>query len=101
MQLQNATLDLPEATAFQAITGKGVQAQVNGNLLHIGNRSYFANLSGTGFEDASQHVERLQNEGKTSVLVAKLNEQQQAQILGVIAFADVLRPDARRSCAHL
>jgi Cd2+/Zn2+-exporting ATPase len=40
-------------------------------------------------------VRRLQNQGKTSVLVAQMeNDHQIAHILGVIAFADVVRPDA-------
>jgi len=88
-------LAIPEATAFQAATGKGVRAIVNGRTLHIGNRRYFSELVSTGLEEASQLVEGLQNEGKTSVLVAQMDEQdRQAMILGVIAFADVLRADA-------
>jgi Cd2+/Zn2+-exporting ATPase len=88
-------LAIPEATAFQATTGKGVRAIVNGRTLQIGNRRYFSELVSTGLEEASQFVEGLQNEGKTSVLVAQMDEQnQQAMILGVIAFADVLRTDA-------
>jgi Cd2+/Zn2+-exporting ATPase len=88
-------LAIPEATAFQATTGKGVRAIVNGRTLHIGNRRYFSELVSSGLEEASRFVEGLQNEGKTSVLVAQMDEQdQKAMILGVIAFADVLRADA-------
>ncbi len=88
-------LVIPEATAFQATTGKGVRAVVDGRTLHIGNRRYFSELVSTGLEEASRFVEDLQNEGKTSVLVAQMDEQdQKAMILGVIAFADVLRADA-------
>ena len=94
-------LVIPEATAFQAVLGKGVQAEVNGNRLLIGNRKYLHELSSSNFEDAARFVDRLQNEGKTSVLVAQINEQSQAQILGVIAFADVLRPDAPQVVAAL
>ena len=88
-------LVIPEATAFQATTGKGVRAVVDGRTLHIGNRRYFSELVSTGLEEASRFVEGLQNDGKTSVLVAQMDEQdQKAMILGVIAFADVLRSDA-------
>lgn len=88
-------LAIPEATAFQATTGKGVRAIVNGSMLHIGNRRYFSEIESEGLEEASQFVEGLQNEGKTSVLVAQMDEQdRRARILGVIAFADVLRADA-------
>ena len=88
-------LAIPEATAFQATTGKGVRAVVNGRTLHIGNQRYFMDIASSSLEEASAVVERLQNEGKTSVLVAQMDAQEeQATILGVIAFADVLRSDA-------
>jgi Cd2+/Zn2+-exporting ATPase len=88
-------LSIPEAVDFQATTGKGVRAMVNGRMLHIGNRRYFSEFESTNLGEASQFVEGLQNEGKTSVLVAQMDEQDhQAMILGVIAFADILRADA-------
>ena len=94
-------LELPEAGAFQSSTGKGVQAKVNGAQLHIGNRRYFKDIPTSGFDEASKVVEQLQIAGKTSVLVAQLDDQNQAQILGVIAFADVLRSDAAEVVAAL
>ncbi len=95
-------LMLPEAAAFQATPGKGVRAAVNGRTLHIGNRRYFSDLPGSNLEEASRFVDRLQNEGKTSVLIAQMDEQdRQAQILGVIAFADILRSDAAEVVAAL
>ncbi len=88
-------LVIPEATAFQAATGKGVRAAVNGRTLHIGNQRYFADIANNSLEEAAAIVEHLQNEGKTSVLVAQMDAQEQlATILGVIAFADILRADA-------
>ncbi len=101
MAAQERELEIPEADEFQAITGKGVQAMVNGRLLHIGNRRYFKDIAHNGFADAGQIVERLQNEGKTSILVAQLDENQQARILGVIAFADILRADAKAVVSDL
>ncbi len=88
-------LEIPQATAFQATTGKGVRANVDNHTIHIGNRRYFAELASSGLDEASKFVEALQNEGKTSVLVAQITDgTDQANILGVIAFADVLRADA-------
>jgi Cd2+/Zn2+-exporting ATPase len=88
-------LPIPDATDFQATTGKGVRAMVNGRMLHIGNRRYFPEFESINLGEASQFVKGLQNEGKTSVLVAQMDGQDQlAMILGVIAFADVLRADA-------
>lgn len=94
-------LELPQATDFQATTGRGVEASVNGHQLLIGNRKYLNELSATSFAEASRFVDRLQNQGKTCVLVAQIDDHQQAQILGVIAFADVLRPDAAQVVTSL
>jgi Cd2+/Zn2+-exporting ATPase len=95
-------LMLPEATAFQATTGKGVRATVNGRIFHAGNRRYFSNLHSSGLQEASRFVDRLQNEGKTSILFAQMDgDEGQVQILGVIAFADIMRPDAAEVVAAL
>jgi Zn2+/Cd2+-exporting ATPase len=87
-------LDLLVATEFQATTGKGVRATVDGRTVHVGNRRYFADDSPAGFDEANRVVEELQKQGKTSVLVVQVNGEEDASVLGVVAFADVLRSDA-------
>lgn len=88
-------LEIPVAAAFQAETGKGVRGRVDGRTVHIGNRRYFLSLNVSGLDEASHHVDRLQQDGRTSVVVAQMDgAEEQAAILGVIAFADVIRPDA-------
>lgn len=90
---QQRDLELVETFAFQSTTGKGVQATVGDRQVRIGNLRYFAELTTVGLETAVATVTRLQNEGKTSVVVAQM-EGDAAHLLGVIAFADVVRPDA-------
>ena len=88
-------LALPAASGFQATTGKGVSAVVNGRTLHIGNRRYFAETSAANLEEAETIVQGLQAQGKTSVLVVETDaHNEHAQVVGVIAFADILREDA-------
>ncbi|MCA9924828.1 MAG: HAD-IC family P-type ATPase, partial [Anaerolineales bacterium] len=87
-------IEIPETTSFQAVTGKGVYGMVNGRSIHIGNLRYFQDMTTNGVVPASEIVETLQNEGKTSVVVAELAADNTATILGVLAFADVVRPDA-------
>jgi Zn2+/Cd2+-exporting ATPase len=88
-------LELDSAANFQAVTGMGVQALVNGRTIHIGNLRYFTDIHHVGLEDAAEIVERLQNEGKTSVIVAQTDAAgQPAVMLGVIALADVVRASA-------
>ncbi len=96
--------DLPVAAteAFEAITGKGVRGTVNGRVIHIGNLRYFESIESIGLVEAEREVERLQREGKTSVVVARMDDgNTHAHILGVVAFADVMREDAAAVVAQL
>ncbi|MCX7937965.1 MAG: heavy metal translocating P-type ATPase, partial [Thermoflexales bacterium] len=94
-------LHLPAVSNFQATHGKGVRGRVDfmgGMDIAIGSPRYFADYQTTGMEAALAEMERLQDEGKTAVLVAKLTHTREgaplAHILGVIAIADVIRPEA-------
>jgi len=93
-------LSIPEATQFISTTGKGVCARtafMGGMDIAVGSPRYFDGYQTSGLEQAMQAAKRLQEEGKTSVLVAKIrNDAQppQANVLGVIAIADVVRSDA-------
>jgi Cd2+/Zn2+-exporting ATPase len=88
-------LKLSEALAFQATTGKGVQGQVDGINIRVGNLKYFVELHAVNLEPATEAVDRLQAEGKTAVVVAQMIDGgQTVTILGVIAFADRLRSDS-------
>ncbi|MFO3796031.1 MAG: copper-translocating P-type ATPase, partial [Anaerolineales bacterium] len=76
---------LDEIAAFQAIAGEGVQAEVNGRLVRVGNarlmERYNLNLA-----EVQSIVERLQSEAKTAMLLAV-----DGAIAGVIAVADTLK----------
>ena len=96
-------LQIPEVTQFMAITSKGVRGRVAfmaGIDIAVGNPRYFADIDTLGLDTAMQEVERLQDEGKTSVIVARIrphpqrSDQEQALVLGVIAIADIIRSDA-------
>lgn len=88
-------LDVSEAVAFQAATSQGVRGVVDGADIRVGNLRYFEAFDRTHLEAAAAEVDRLQNEGKTSVVVARIDaSEQHADLLGVVAFADQLRPEA-------
>ncbi len=83
-----------EAFAFQATTGKGVRGLVDGRDIRIGNLRYYEGFKCIGREEAECEVLRLEHEGKTSVIVGELGDDgETATMLGVIAFADLLRPE--------
>lgn len=101
--------------AFEALPGRGVRgvltdtsgtadkAQslavtknfVAAEPLYVGNVRLFDELGVTD-PDAAAHVERLQSEGKTTMLVGT-----ERRVLGVIAVADEVRPAAVEAVAAL
>ena len=98
---------LPPVSDFQAVAGLGVRGVVDDPALgrvelHIGNVRYFDNYGGLA-ESVSATMAALEDEGKTSVIVAVVPDQMTADatrpsspatVLGLIALADQLRPDA-------
>lgn len=91
---QARQLTVAESVSFQAVTGKGIEAQVGKITVRVGNLRYFEELKAQGLESAKPHVSRWQNQGKTSVLVAQMDAENTLHICGVLAFADVVRPTA-------
>src|SRR5690606_6330800 len=66
-------LEIPEAEDFASTTGKGVRAHIGGVEIGVGNPRYFEEFKCAGLSTALADVERLQDEGKTSVLVGLLD----------------------------
>lgn len=95
-------LELSEALSFQAETGKGARGLVDGLDIRVGNLRYFEEMACLGLPAATAEVDQLQEEGKTAVVVAQMLDQgQTAHLLGVIAFADKVRPDAAAVVAEI
>ena len=90
---QKRGLSWAEADDFQSETGMGVRAMVQGQNIAVGNARYFANYRSDGFPATAQVVQELEKEGKTSIIVAELNGDGSAYMLGVLGIADVLRAD--------
>lgn len=104
---KHRSLHLPEATNFKALPGKGVQAHtafMGGLDVAVGSPRLFENYDVVGLDLAMEEMARLQDEGKTSVIVAKVTTDTYvptAMILGVIAIADVIRPNAAEMVKQL
>lgn len=94
-------LTIPKISAFQSITGKGVEAVIDQRTIRVGNLRLFAEQEMAGLEAVQDVLTTYQNDGKTSVLVAEIGADGNGRILGVIAYADVLRPDAPQVIADL
>ncbi|MDP3878776.1 MAG: heavy metal translocating P-type ATPase [Dehalococcoidales bacterium] len=80
---------------FEALTGLGARGTLNGSDYYVCNRRLCERMS-IPVGEAEEELARLENEGKTAVLVVSRNE-----ILGVIAVADQLRPNAKDTITAL
>lgn len=97
---QAKNLEIKQVKNFQSVTGKGVVAELNSNKICVGSLNFFEDYETHHLDTAYNIVEQHQNEGKTSVLVASIKDNK-AYIIGIIAIADVIRPDAAQVIKEL
>ncbi len=88
--------DLPQVDAFQSLTGRGVEARLNGRMVRIGNLKLFADVGEPVPPAIVQQIEALEAQGQTTMLV-KDGE----RFLGIVALADRPRPEARPTLERL
>ncbi|MBK6644427.1 MAG: copper-translocating P-type ATPase [Anaerolineales bacterium] len=88
-------LPLAEPAGFKAEAGHGVQAEVEGRSVIVGNRRMFE-ARGIQLGSLESEVERLQSEAKTAMLVAVDNA-----AAGVIAVADTIKDSSKDAIADL
>ncbi|HEX2996199.1 MAG TPA: heavy metal translocating P-type ATPase [Anaerolineales bacterium] len=88
-------LKLAEAAGFQAEPGHGVQAEVEGRSVAIGNARMMQSR-GWSLNGLESEVTRLQGEAKTAMLVAV-----DGCIEGVIAVADTLKEGSQEAIEEL
>lgn len=92
---QERDLPLAQPQHFEALSGQGIAAQVDGRMVLLGTLRLMRerNVVLNGVE---QEVSRLQDEGKTAMVVAA-----DGAALGVIAVADTLKPTSPAAVAEL
>lgn len=88
-------LSFSSATHFQSVPGKGAKAKVENRFLGLGGARLFKGYDLLEFESARKQRELWEEEGKTVVYLVELDEvARSARLLGLIALADTLRPEA-------
>ncbi len=94
-------LALLPASEFQVLPGMGVQAKVNGTTVLVGSKSFIAEKGGE-LDDVTQHqLAELARQGLTGILVAGAEASSPPRVVGIIALADQLRPEARETVQQL
>ncbi|MBY6096235.1 heavy metal translocating P-type ATPase [Ferrimonas balearica] len=86
---------LPPLDAFEAHTGLGVEGQVDGQHLILGNHAMMSRWQ-VDTRPLEAEVARLASEGKTPVYLAA-----EGQLQGVLAIADPIREDAGSAIERL
>ncbi|MFC1658292.1 heavy metal translocating P-type ATPase [Candidatus Omnitrophota bacterium] len=92
---QNKHIILKAVNNFESITGKGVSASIENVRILLGNRKLMQER-GIDIARAGNDLERLENEGKTVMLIARHKD-----LIGIVAVADTLKDFSKEAVARL
>ncbi len=87
-------LVVPVADGFDTREGEGVSARLGTEEIAMGSVAHLRRRGVSGLEAAEAAIERLQGEGRTTVLVAR-----GPALAGVLAVADAVKPSAAPAVA--
>ena len=90
-----AGMDVPEVTDFRAVPGNGLTAELDGQKLAGGSLAFAQSLVSIPQEMQDRAV-RLAEQGKTPLFFCR-----SGKLLGVIAVADVIKPDSPQAVREL
>jgi len=85
-------LSIPEVKGFEAISGRGVLAQIDGSQAHVGGPRLLEYLGLETEGELADWARRRSSEGKTVVYLIE-----DGVVSGAIVLADVVRPESRRA----
>jgi Cu+-exporting ATPase len=93
---------LPAASHAKAVVGRGMQAQVDGMTLCVGNQRWLDELAIEPSPEARARAADLEAAGNTvSWLIRQGSAQAPAAALGLMAFGDSIKPTARTAVEQL
>ena len=88
-------LEIPDASNFNAVTGKGVEGQVNNKTVALGNRAMMAHLN-IDISQLESCAADLQNDGKTVMYIAHGDA-----LAGIVAVADPIKETTQEAIKAL
>ncbi len=89
-------LTVPDATAFQSITGAGASARVGDRVVYVGSPELFVGRLHAQLDAFAGAITRLQEQSNSVILVGD-----ERRVYAAIAIRDTLRPNARRAIEAL
>ena len=92
---QHRHIALPAVTNFGAISGQGIRGDVDGKHVLLGNRRLFR-AEGVNPLAVEEVLTNLEAQGKTAMLVGS-----EGRLVGIVAVADTLKPEAKEAIAAL
>ena len=93
---KNNNGQLGTAKEFEAVTGKGIRASVEGQEILVGTRKLLAESGIKIDESIEDQMIRLEEQAKTAMLVAVAGK-----AAGIIAVADPIKEDSKKAIAAL
>lgn len=88
-------ITLEAVSAFNSVTGQGVEGEVAGKKVIVGSRRLMES-HGVAAESAFKAMEELEGEGKTVMLTAI-----EGKLAGIVAVADTIKDEAVKAVAEL
>lgn len=89
-------LDIPKVNDFEAIPGHGIRGEVNSDRILLGNRRLFQQQGYAVSPEVERLLTQLESDGKTAMLVGC-----NGLLMGIVAVADTLKPEAKEAIAAL
>ena len=87
---------IPDADDLEAVQGKGIKANYQGNTIYIGNLELFEDIDNGVPSEVSEKVRGLEGEGKTTMLIKRGEE-----FIGMLGLMDTPREKAKETLAQL
>ena len=83
-------IEIKECKNFKMKSGKGIYAEIENRKIYCGNEKFLQENGINLDEDIQNKLQKLQNNGKASVIIAE-----NMQCIGIIALSDILRKEAK------
>lgn len=83
-------IEIKECKNFKMKSGKGIYAEIENRKIYCGNEKFLQENGINLYENIQNKLQKLQNNGKASVIIAE-----NMQCIGIIALLDILRKETK------